>query len=69
MVRSYSGFCQSNWIGVSSHTDIMLEPPISSLQIKEPDGFVIKVDPSSELFLYTFDIITTGPIGPLLKLE
>ena len=48
----------------------MLEPPIIlSLWIEEPDGFVIKVDPSSELFLYTFDIIATGPIGPLLKLE
>ena len=48
----------------------MLEPPtILSLQIKELDGFVIEVDPSSELLLDTFDIITMSSIGPLLKLE
>jgi len=48
----------------------MLEPPtISSLRIEELDGFVIEVDPSSELFLNTFNIITTSPIGPFLKLE
>jgi hypothetical protein len=48
----------------------MLEPPtISSLRIEELDRFVIEVNPSPELFLDTFDIITTSPIGPFLKLE
>ena len=48
----------------------MLEPPtISSLWIEELDRFVIEVNPSAELFLDTFDIITTSPIGPFLKLK
>jgi hypothetical protein len=48
----------------------MLEPPtISSLRIEELKGFVIEVNPSPELFLDTFDIITASPIGPFLKLE
>jgi hypothetical protein len=48
----------------------VLEPPtISSLRIKEPDGFVIEVNPRPKLFLDTFDIITTSAIGTFLKLE
>ena len=48
----------------------MLEPPaISSLRIEERGGFVIEINPSPELFLDTFDIITASPIGPFLKLK
>jgi hypothetical protein len=48
----------------------MLElPTISCLWIEELDGFVIQVNPSPQLFLDAFDIITASPIGPLLKLE
>lgn len=48
----------------------MLEPPtVLSLRIEELGGFVVKTDPSTELFLDAFDIITTSPIGPFLKLE
>ena len=48
----------------------MLEPPtILSLRVEELDGLVIKVNPSPKLFLDTFDIIATSPIGPFLKLE
>jgi hypothetical protein len=48
----------------------MLEPPtISSLWVKELDGIVIEVNPGTELFLNTFDIITPSPIRPFLKLE
>ena len=48
----------------------MLEPlTISNLRIEELDGFVIEVNPSPELFLDMFNIITTSPIGPFLKLE
>jgi hypothetical protein len=50
--------------------DIVLEPPtVSSLRIEELGRFVVKVDPSTELFLDAFDIITASPIGPFLKLE
>ena len=53
-----------------STTNIMLEPPaISSLRIEERGGFVIEINPSPELFLDTFDIITASPIGPFLKLK